>query len=371
MNARNGRESAALVLETNNLRAGDAAHTEQTLIRLLEHLRRQTLPLASLQQVVITHDGFSSAAQARIEAAAAVPVRFVRIGVRDGYYRAKVLGFEATTAEVVVFGDADCWPEARWLERILAPFADGAAVVAGRTRYRQDWLGRSATALDFMYFESTHGPGHRRNFYANNVAFRREVFMAHPYRSAPKIYRGHCQRLGLELAEAHVPIVFATDAVTVHRFPDGAGELIRLRLLRGADAVEMTRPIVESTLPPNLHWLGRLGPLSPMLLLSARLACSVAVAGAQGDAPVALPMRLACAGGAAAISFVDGWGALLRSTLGVRLGVVDGSLATGVLSYHGDGDGLAAMDGARARHASHAPNGTVARANAVENAAIA
>jgi hypothetical protein len=341
MNEMDEQRSAALVMETNNLRAGDADHTERTLLRLLEHLQGQTHPLASLRELVITHDGLSPAAQARIEAAAGMPVRFVRIGIGDGYYRAKVLGFEATTADVVVFGDADCWPEAHWLERILAPFAAGARVVAGRTRYRDDWLGQSATALDFLYFESDHGPGHRRNFYANNVAFRRDVFVAHPYRSASRIYRGHCQRLGLELAEAGVPIVFAEDAVTVHRFPDSAGELLRLRLLRGADSVEMTAPIVESVLPPRLHWLASLGPLSPMLLLSARLACSVAVAGKQGEEPAALPMRLACAAGAAAISFVDGWGALLRSTLGVRLGVVDGSLASGALSYHGDGDRLA------------------------------
>ncbi len=341
MNEINEQRSAALVLETNNLRAADADHTEKTLIRLLEHLQRQTQPLASLRELVITHDGFSTAAQARIAAAAGMPLRFVRIGLGDGYYRAKVLGFEATTAPVVVFGDADCWPEPRWLERILAPFAEGALVAAGRTRYRDDWLGRSATALDFLYFESDHGPGHRRNFYANNVAFRRDVFVAHPYRPATRIYRGHCQRLGLELAEAGVPIVFVEDAVTVHRFPDSAAELLRLRLLRGADSVEMTAPIVEAALPPSLHWLANLGPLSPMLLLSARLACGVAVAGKQGAEPVALPMRLACGAGAAAISFVDAWGALLRSTLGVRLGVVDGSLATGVLSYHGDGDRLA------------------------------
>ncbi len=127
---------------------------------------------------------------------------------------------------MVVFGDADCWPDPAWLDRLLAPFLEGpgARVVAGRTTYRDDVIGAAATSIDFMYFPSPLGEGTTRNFYANNVAFRREVFGARRYLPAPGIYRGHCQQLGLRLAAEGVRVRYAPEAHTVHRFPDGAAE---------------------------------------------------------------------------------------------------------------------------------------------------
>ncbi len=104
-----------------------------------------------------------------------------------------------------------------------------AEVVAGRTTYRDDALGVAATAIDFMYFPSPLGEGLTRNFYANNVAFRRDVFAARRYLPAEGIYRGHCQQLGLRLAADGVRVRYAPDAHTVHRFPDGAAELLRLQ----------------------------------------------------------------------------------------------------------------------------------------------
>src|SRR5204863_9045516 len=140
----------------------------------------------------------------------------------------------------VAFADADCWPEPGWLEALLAPFAQPQAqVVAGRTTYRDDLLGAAASAIDFLYFPTPLGNDCTRNFYANNVAFRREVFDGHRYRPAPDVYRGHCQDLGFRLHAARVPVQFVDAAHTIHRFPDARRELLRLRLLRGADTVAM------------------------------------------------------------------------------------------------------------------------------------
>ena len=61
--------------------------------------------------------------------------------------------------------------------------------------------------------------------------------------------------------QADVPVVLAGDLNVVptefdiyskHSYGDDA---LLQRLLRGADSVEMTAPIVESVLPPRLHWL--------------------------------------------------------------------------------------------------------------------
>jgi hypothetical protein len=330
-------DTFALVLETNNLRGGggSADRVADSLERLLANLREQTFPLTKLSELVVTHDGLDAPTRARLEAVAGRAIHFVELPEDTGYYAAKNLGFDATTADVVAFGDADCWPDWQWLEQLFAPFCRGAAVVAGRTSYRDDMLGAAATAIDFMYFASPLGADCTRNFYANNVAFRREVFAAHPYPVAAKIYRGHCQRLGMSLLAAGVPIEFVHRAHTVHRFPDSAAELLRLRLLRGADTVEMSPHIADALLPPRWQWLGRLGPLSALGVLAGRFACSSYAVGRQGCQPIRGVRRAACVGAVAAFSGADALGALGRSVLRRDFGVRNGSLVTGALSYHG------------------------------------
>jgi hypothetical protein len=335
--------TVALVLETNNLRSSnDRARVCASLARLLTHLSGQTRPLAELAELVVTHDGFDAAERAALERAAGVPITFVELPPDTGYYQAKNLGFDATSADVVAFGDADCWPARTWLERLLAPFADRrTAVVAGRTTYRDDLLGAAATSIDFMYFPSPLGEACTRNFYANNVAFRRDVFAQQRYHADEHIYRGHCQRLGLRLVAAGVPVRFEPEAHTVHRFPDDRRELLSLRLLRGADTAEMAPHFAAALLPPGLAWLGRLGPLSPLGVLGVRLALSARALGHQGLTPVHGGRRVAALGVMAALSAADAAGALARSVAGVDFGVLDGGLARGALGYHGDADRLA------------------------------
>jgi hypothetical protein len=343
MNHPHRSSTTALVLETNNLRggAGSAEQVTVSLERLVRHLDRQSRPLSALDELVITHDGLDERQRARIEHAAGVPVQFVALPPGTGYYDAKNLGFDATSSDVVAFGDSDCWPDEAWLERLFAPFEGGASVVAGRTSYRDDVLGVAATSIDFMYFASPLGGDCTRNFYANNVAFRREVFAAHRYRSADGIYRGHCQRLGLELAAAGIPVLLVREAHTVHRFPDSAAELLRLRMLRGADTVAMAPHLADALLPMRFRRLGRLGPLSPMVVLACRLAFSARAVGQQGGERVRGARRAACLFAMAGISTADAVGALGRSVLALDYGVGDGAIREGALSYHHNVDALA------------------------------
>jgi GT2 family glycosyltransferase len=348
----------ALVLETNNLRGGggDGAggdHAERatsSVARLLTHLRAQTRPLASLAELVITHDGLDAVQQARLAAAAGRAVRFVRIGPDVGYYEAKNRGFDATRADVVVFADADCWPAPAWLAELLTPFGfdAGTAVTAGRTTYRDDVLGAAATSMDFMYFPSAIGAGCTRNFYANNVAFARDVFARFRYEPAPDVYRGHCQQLGMRLAAAGVPVRYVHAAHTVHRFPDSVRELLRLRLLRGTDTAAMAPHFARALLPGGLRWLGRTGALSPMLVLGARAGFSTRALASQGMRGARGARGAAAFAVMCGLSAVDAAGALGRAVLKRDFGVRDGGLVRGALSYHGDADGLADTNAAPA-----------------------
>jgi glycosyl transferase family 2 len=335
--------AAALVIEMNNLRSGPADQAVASLERLLHHLQAQTRPLSSLAELVITHDGLPAEALARLERAAGRPVRFVGLQGEDGYYTAKNRGFEATQADVVAFGDADCWPAPRWLEALLSPFEahPETLVVAGRTTYREDLLGAAATTIDFMYFDSPLGEGCTRNFYANNVAFRREVFARYGYLSEQQIYRGHCQVLGLRLQAAGVPVRFVPEARTVHRFPDSVRDFARLRLLRGADAHELTPHLARAYLPHSLRWLGHVRPAASMAVLAARLGMSLGALNHQDLPPVRGVRRAACVGAIVGLSLMDAAGAMAGATGLGRPRVRDGALTEEGLGYHTDRDRLA------------------------------
>lgn len=334
--------SFALVLETNNLTGGgaDAARTATSLERLLTRMGQQTRPLSTLAELVITHDGLPAAARARLDAVAGLAIRWVELAPGVTYYEAKNRGFDATTADVVAFADADCWPEPAWLDALLAPFADPAVpVVAGRTTYRPDLLGTAASTIDFMYFASPLGAGCTRNFYANNVAFRRAVFAAYRYGSHD-MYRGHCQVMGARLQRDGVPVAFVPAARTIHRFPDRLAELVKLRLLRGEDTIALAPHLVRTYLPAAAR-LGNLGPVVPLLVLAARFGFSVRSLDHQDMPPARGPRWLGAVAAIAGISLVDAAGTVARS-LGWRPGSGPTSSAQVTLSYHRDDERLAA-----------------------------
>lgn len=339
---RSDTSTYALVLETNNLRGGDdPAAVVATLARLLRRLRAQTRPIAALDELVITHDGLDATAQAALRAEAGRAIAFVELPEDVGYYEAKNRGFDATRADVVAFADGDCWPDPAWLEALLEGFADPTAqVVAGRTTYRDDLLGAAATAIDFMYFPTPLGQDCTRNFYANNVAFRRATFDRFRYQTAADIYRGHCQKLGFRLHAAKVPIRFAPRARTIHRFPDTARELVRLRLLRGADTVAVAPALASAVLPGPVAAFGRIPGAAPLGVLAARLAFSAHAVNRQDLTAVTGLRRAACLAGVLGITLLDAAGAVARTVGLTDLGVRDGSLDRARLGYHGDGDGL-------------------------------
>ncbi len=210
-----------------------------------------------------------------------------------------------TDADVVVFADSDCWPDAGWLDALVAPFdTEGAQVTAGRTTYRDGLLGAAATTIDFMYF--TDGPRWTKNFYANNVAFARAAFEAHPFPAGPDLYRGNCQLLGMQLAEAGIRIRFVPAARTIHRFPDRLSELMKLRLLRGRDLVRIAAPIVERHTPLGAQPAAVASPI----VWAGRAACSLASIGRQDMAPVGRLKSALVPAAVLGLSALDGVGAL-------------------------------------------------------------
>lgn len=333
--------NTALILETNNLASLDAHDDlERVLSSLLRHLRHQTHSLEALDELVVTHDGLSFEHRERLQRIAGRPIQWLQIAADMGYYAAKSAGFDATTADVVVFADSDCWPVAGWLDSLVAPFDDpDTMVVAGRTTYPDDVFGIAATTVDFPYFRGRID-GTVRNFYANNVAFRRETFARFGYHARPGVYRGHCQVLGMDLWRAGVDIVFADRARTIHELPDELRELVRLRLYRGADTTALARDFVH-TYGGAARGIARSRAASVGAVLGGRLLVSQHRLNRQDMPKLNGQRRIAARGIIAAISATDGVGAML-GLLGRDLGVLDGNAAREVRAYHVDQDAMRA-----------------------------
>ncbi|MWV15905.1 glycosyltransferase [Pseudomonas sp. L-22-4S-12] len=328
----------ALVLETNNLRGGaDLQRVAVSLGRLFQHLKGQSLPLTRLAQVVVTHDGLPEAVCEELAQAAGLSLQFVPIDAQTGYYAAKNLGFAALQAERcdhVVFADADCIPAADWLEQLLLPLCaeQPPAVVAGRTSYSSSLTGTALTTIDFMYFPSPLAAGATRNFYANNVVFRREVFAEHAYQALDGVYRAHCQVLGLNLQAAGIALHYAAAAHTEHRLPDTRGEALKLRWMRGQDSVGLTPYLLRAYLPQRWQWLAHSGPLAPLSILLARLYFSQRALNHQGLPALHGLRGLGARGLILAFSLVDMAGALAR---GVGINTLGRTAADAqALSYH-------------------------------------
>lgn len=332
----NALPSVALVLETTNLHGGgsDPDRVADGVEMLVRHLRAQTFPLCALRELVVTHEGLSAAHREHLARAAGRSITFVQLAPGTTYYAAKNAGFDETTAEVVAFADADCWPDPNWLCDLVAPFADPLIqATAGQTTYRDTAFGRGLSAIDFMHFESPLGPSCTRNFYANNVAFRRGTFAKARYACDGGFFRGNCQTLGLRLQRAQVPILFVPRAHTTHRLPDSAWEHLLLRLYRGADAVDLSPHLVDAYLPPSFRWVAKLGPLSGVSVLVARTGFSLmAINRVRPSRLSALPW-CAAAATVLATTATDLLGALMWPLL--RRRATDARL-----SYHADIDHL-------------------------------
>ena len=123
------------------------------------------------------------------------------------YYQQKNTGAAAATGDVVVFLDSDVVPEEGWLESILRPFAlPWVRCAAGNSYVDTGSVYGKAFALTWFFPLRDHD-GRRglvAHFYANNVAFRRDFFLARGFADDGGLARGACRRLAESIrAEGH------------------------------------------------------------------------------------------------------------------------------------------------------------------------
>lgn len=240
----NTRPGYAVVIEWDNARISELERAVEMLGRLRRQIAALPRPPFPAPRVLITYDPQEvdpAVIRGALEEAARGEGWPARVELRKaagaGYYEHKNIGAAAADRELVVFLDSDVIPEEGWLEGLLRAFDEpGVDVVCGNTYVATDTLYRKAFAL-FWFFPTRSGDGSlvpSPTFFANNVAFRREVFAAHPYPSQAS-FRGQCAALARELRAAGHEIHMQRSCRVSHPPPNGLGHFVSRALCEGHD----------------------------------------------------------------------------------------------------------------------------------------
>jgi hypothetical protein len=300
--------TVSVMIESWNL-GEDLGKVERGLWDLVDRLAPQIA--AADAEVAITHRGLGDRARTSIERTLERPITWVALPDGAGYYEHKNRGFDATTGDIVAFLDGDCAPSETWLASLIRPIARGEAMVAaGMTSYPGE-LAALANQIDFPYFE--RGTGRVRNFFANNVAFAREVFAQRRYPTIEPMFHGQCQVLGLQLLVEHVAIRFAADARVTHAWPADLAEWLEVRLLKGADTVSLLPYVIATYAPAALPIARRLGRFPALAILGLRAITGTWSALRRGP-------RLKGLGLVAAVTVLDAIGAAAAPSVYRRIG---------------------------------------------------
>jgi hypothetical protein len=142
-----------------------------------------------------------------------------------------------------LFLDCDVIPEPDWLRCLLGSFCDPrVSVVGGGTYVALDDLLGKAFAL-FWFFplrDEANELAATDSFFANNVAFRREVFERLPFPDS-FVYRGRCCLLAAELRNRGVRIFRHRGARVSHPPPKGIVHFVLRALCEGHDEIVLGR----------------------------------------------------------------------------------------------------------------------------------
>jgi glycosyltransferase involved in cell wall biosynthesis len=220
------------------------------LRRCLEALRAQTYP-ASRFEIVVVDDGSEPPVEAEVDTGGVTLLR--RAGA--GSYAARNAGMSVARGEILAFTDADCLPDAAWLERGVARLASAGnqIVVAGAI----ELVSRGGGAVDLYELETAlqqeeyvraGGFGATANLFAARNAFDRAGLFDAALESGGDAE--WCRRA----VRAGFPIVFEESARIRHRTRESARAVWRRarRLSRGYETLAREAGSFYVG-PPRLH----------------------------------------------------------------------------------------------------------------------
>lgn len=225
----------SIILETENLANADL----QGLVRSIDSLASQDPPPTAANEVILIDSGDTPT---ELLAQLCQQYSWLKVhtaSAETGYYASKMLGAELATGEVVVYYDSDCIYGPGWLKKMLVPFSQSEEIqiVAGETTTRGVGIYETAMALVYIFPQYSGRtelkPG--KQYFLNNVAFRRSWLLAHPIPVDLPLYRGNCVIHASQIVKAGDIIWQQPQARTLHAPPNGLSHFFWRFLLIGHD----------------------------------------------------------------------------------------------------------------------------------------
>jgi glycosyltransferase involved in cell wall biosynthesis len=241
----------SIVLETENLANADL----EGLVNSLASLVSQDVSPEQANEVLLIDSGDAPPQLLRQLCDRYSWIKIHAAPPNTGYYKAKMLGAQLATGNIIVYADSDCVYESHWLRTILETFInnDDIQLVAGETTTRG--LGPYGTAIALTYiFPQYSGKtdlAPTSQYFLNNVAFRRSFLLENPIPVELPLYRGNCVVHVQNLKQAGHTIWLNPNARATHAPPDGLAHFFWRFLLIGHDYYWQKRLLDEQTIRPS------------------------------------------------------------------------------------------------------------------------
>lgn len=227
--------SFSLILETENLANADL----RGLSKSLATLANQDISPTCANEVMLIDSGDTPAHILEHVCEQYPWIKVHHTKLATGYYKAKMLGAQLVTGEIVVYFDSDCVYEPNWLRSILTAFTEGedVQIVAGETMTLSKGAYGTAMALTYIFPQHSGQKTLTRTsqYFLNNVAFRREFLLNNPIPTDLPLYRGNCVIHARNLQDRGYIIWNQSQARATHAPPNGLAHFFWRFLLIGHD----------------------------------------------------------------------------------------------------------------------------------------
>jgi glycosyltransferase involved in cell wall biosynthesis len=237
------------------------------LEKTLAALDRQTYPRDKRETIVALHP--TATAEEGAEIVRRHPAVRLVTSSQDNYLAAKNAGATAAKGKIVALMDGDCIADDNWLETLVGAFRPEVGAVAGRTRYSgKSFEARTFSLPDFAYVLGDSNSA-ATGFNINDVAYRREVILAHPFEARLR-RNGGCYLLFHQLRALGIPVLYEPRAKVSHELDFHGLGFIRKHFERGRDGVDVYR-FDDGVVLKGTRLVRRAGPLAMIPIYGRRI----------------------------------------------------------------------------------------------------
>jgi len=223
--------SFSIIIEWENVLLAEMQRSRKMLQQLATQITEVSHFLSSKPEVIIVfnpEDVEISQLKSIIDEGLAQCLSLIRLDLIPGpnqhYYEIKNFGASKSNNDLIILLDSDVIPENNWLSGLLESFKDPKVSVVGGTSYitPDSFMEKAFASFWFFPLKSNSNDRISENelFLANNVAFRRDIFLSNPFPSMDQ-FRGQCYALCSELRSKGIKIFVQPKSRVSHPTPNG------------------------------------------------------------------------------------------------------------------------------------------------------